>query len=136
MFKKRKFVPYKTTHYLCECVIKVTITDDCSEETFKRIHHHCKYNKGAKLVNNYRDILEEIHMAFPQKTCEKATPEKDISLSEEEKILYRLITKEPIQIDEIIEISKLSVGKVSEILLNLELKDIIKEIEGKRFIKL
>jgi len=97
---------------------------------------HNLIKQGAKLVNNYRDILEEIHMAFPQKTCERATPEKDISLSEEEKILYRLITKEPIQIDEIIEISKLPVGKVSEILLNLELKDIIKEIEGKRFIKL
>ncbi|MBK5102450.1 MAG: hypothetical protein JJE15_15935, partial [Desulfobacteraceae bacterium] len=39
-------------------------------------------------------------------------------------------------IDEIIEVSKLSAGKVSEVLLNLELKDLIKEIEGKRFIKL
>ena len=97
---------------------------------------HNLIKQGAKLVNNYQDILEEIHIALPQKTAEKEMVAKDISLTAEEKIIYRLITKEPTQIDEIIEVSKLSAGKVSEILLTLELKDLIKEIEGKRFIKL
>lgn len=97
---------------------------------------HNLIKQGAKLVNNYQDILEEIHIALPQKTAEKEVAAKDISLTEEEKIIYRLITKEPVQIDEIIATSKLPAGKVSEMLLNLELKDLIKEIEGKRFIKL
>ncbi|MBC8499333.1 MAG: hypothetical protein H8D39_02260, partial [Candidatus Atribacteria bacterium] len=72
----------------------------------------------------------------PQKTAEKEMFKENTSLTEEEKTIYQIITKEPIQIDEIIGASKLSAGKVSEILLNLELKDLIKEIEGKRFIKL
>jgi DNA processing protein len=97
---------------------------------------HNLIKQGAKLVNNYQDILEEIHIALPQKTVETEMVKVNTSLNEEEKIIYRLITKEPAQIDEIIETSKLPAGKVSEILLNLELKDIIKEIEGKRFIKL
>lgn len=97
---------------------------------------HNLIKQGAKLVNNYQDILEEIHLAIPQKTVEEEITAKDISLSPEEKIIYQVMTKEPSQIDEIIKVSKLSVGKVSEILLNLELKDLIKEIEGKRFIKL
>ncbi len=97
---------------------------------------HNLIKQGAKLVNNYKDILEEIHIVLPQKTTEKEMVTKDISITEEEKIIYRIITKEPTQIDEIIGISKLSVSKVSEILLSLELKDLIKEIEGKRFIKL
>lgn len=97
---------------------------------------HNLIKQGAKLVNNYQDILEEIHIVLPQKTTEKEMVTKDISVTEEEKIIYRIITKEPTQIDEIIGISKLSVSKVSEILLSLELKDLIKEIEGKRFIKL
>jgi DNA processing protein len=97
---------------------------------------HNLIKQGAKLVNNYQDILEEIHIVLPQKKAEKEMVKENTSLNEEEKIIYRLITKEPTQIDEIIEASKLSAGKVSEILLNLELKDLIKEIEGKRFIKL
>ena len=97
---------------------------------------HNLIKQGAKLVENYQDILEEIHMVFSQKTAGKEIVKENTSLNEEEKIIYQLITKEPAQIDEIIAASKLSAGKVSEILLNLELKDLIKEIEGKRFIKL
>jgi len=96
---------------------------------------HNLIKQGAKLVNNYRDILEEIYLTLPQKTVEKEIVEKNTSLNKEEKIIYRLITTEPVQIDEIIEASKLPASKVSEILLNLELKDLIKEIEGKRFVK-
>ena len=80
--------------------------------------------------------MEEINIARPQKTAKKEIVKENTSLNEEEKIIYRLIAKEPAQIDEIIEASKVPAGKVSEILLNLELKDLIKEIEGKRFIKL
>lgn len=96
---------------------------------------HNLIKQGAKLVNNYQDILEEIHIVLSQKADEKEMVKENTSLTEEEKIIYRLITKEPIQIDEIIDTSNLSAGKVSEILLNLELRDLIKEIEGKRFIK-
>jgi predicted Rossmann fold nucleotide-binding protein DprA/Smf involved in DNA uptake len=67
---------------------------------------------------------------------EKEMVKENTSLTEEENIIYRIINLEPIQIDEVIGVSKFSAGKVSEILLSLELKDLIKEIEGKRFIKL
>ncbi len=97
---------------------------------------HNLIKQGAKLVDNYQDILEEIHVALPRKTAEKEMVKENTSLKEEEKTIYQIITKEPIQIDEIIGASKLSAGKVSEILLSLELQDLIKEIEGKRFIKL
>ncbi len=97
---------------------------------------HNLIKQGAKLVNNYRDILEEIPGIITQKTNTKGINPEQFSLSEEDQIIYKIISNEPIHIDEIIEISKLSVSKVSEILLNLELKDLIKEIEGKKFIKL
>ena len=97
---------------------------------------HNLIKQGAKLVENYQDILEEIHIVLPQKTAEKEMVKENTFLTEEEKIIYQVITKEPTQIDDIIGVSKLSAGKVSEVLLNLELKDLIKEIEGKRFIKL
>ena len=97
---------------------------------------HNLIKQGAKLVNNYRDILEEIPGIVTQETNTKEIRAEKFSLSEEEQIIYKIISNQPIQIDEIIEVSKLSGSKVSEILLNLELKDLIKEIEGKKFIKL
>jgi DNA processing protein len=97
---------------------------------------HNLIKQGAKLVNNYRDILEEIPGIVTQEINTKEISAEKFSLSEEEQIIYKIISNEPLQIDEIIEVSKLSASKVSEILLNLELKDLIKEIEGKKFIKL
>jgi DNA processing protein len=97
---------------------------------------HNLIKQGAKLVNNYRDILEEIPGIVIQETNTKEISAEKFSLSEEDQIIYKIISNEPIQIDEIIEVSKLSASKVSGILLNLELKDLIKEIEGKKFIKL
>lgn len=97
---------------------------------------HNLIKQGAKLVNNYRDILEEIPGIVTQETSIKEISVEKYSLSEEEQIIYKIISNQPLQIDEIIEVSKLSASKVSEILLNLELKDLIKEIEGKKFIKL
>ena len=97
---------------------------------------HNLIKQGAKLVHSYKDILEEFSGIVSQKINAKEVNTKQFSLSIEEQIIFPLISSEPIHIDEIIEISKLSVSKVSEVLLNLELKDLIKEIEGKRFIKL
>ena len=97
---------------------------------------HNLIKQGAKLVNNYRDILEEIPGMVVQEINTKEISAEKFFLSEEEQIIYKIISNEPIHIDEIIEVSKLSASKVSEILLNLELKDLIKEIEGKKFIKL
>jgi len=97
---------------------------------------HNLIKQGAKLVENFKDILEEIHIVLPQKTTNRKVVKENTALTEEEKRIYQVISKEPIQIDYIIGASKLSAGKASEVLLNLELKDLIKEIEGKRFIKL
>lgn len=97
---------------------------------------HNLIKQGAKLVENFKDILEEIHIVLPQKTTNRKVVKENTALTEEEKRIYQIISKEPIQIDDIIGASKLSAGKASEVLLNLELKDLIKEIEGKRFIKL
>lgn len=97
---------------------------------------HNLIKQGAKLINTYQDILEEIPGIITQKTNTKEINPEQFSLSEEDQIIYKIISNEPTHIDEIIEISKLSASKVSGALLNLELKDLIKEIEGKKFIKL
>jgi DNA processing protein len=92
--------------------------------------------EGAKLVESTEDILEEI---LPQWRREKGTTPKAESpvlhLPEEEEVLYRLLGETPLHIDAIIRESQLDPGKVSSLLLNLELKGLISQWPGKCFSK-
>jgi DNA processing protein len=90
--------------------------------------------EGAKLVESSEDILEEI---LPQwrregETVQKAEPPGP-DLTEEEKVLYELLGETPYHIDAIIRESRLDPGKVSSLLLNLELKGLISQWPGKCF---
>jgi len=99
---------------------------------------HNLIKQGAKLVNNYNDVLEEISFEIPIKVEKEKEKELSglINLSEDDLLIYNLLSKQKsTQIDEVTEKSKLSVNKVSAIMLNLELKDLIKELEGKNYIK-
>ena len=91
---------------------------------------------GAKLVESSDDILEEI---LPQWRREEGgaqrieTPVPD--LVGEEEILYKLLGETPLHIDAIIRESQLDPGKVSSLLLDLELKGLISQWPGKCFSK-
>ena len=92
--------------------------------------------EGAKMVESYEDILEEI---LPQWRREEETAQKvkspDQDLPEEERILYKLLEEAPLHIDAIIQESGFEPGKVSSFLLNLELKGLISQLPGKCFSK-
>jgi DNA processing protein len=91
---------------------------------------------GAKLVESSEDILEEI---LPQwrrgrETVQKAeSPGRD--LPEEERVIYELLGETPLHIDAIIRESRLEPGRVSSLLLNLELKGLLSQWPGKCFSK-
>ena len=92
--------------------------------------------EGAKMVESCEDILEEI---LPQWKREEEVAQKakdpDQDLPEEERILYRLLEEAPLHIDAIIQESGFEPGKVSSLLLNLELKGLISQWPGKCFSK-
>ncbi len=90
--------------------------------------------EGAKLVESSQDILEEIIPQWQKgKVSPAAPPSSEESLTEEEKALYRLLTDSPVHIDALIQESQLDPGKVSSLLLNLELKGLISQWPGKSF---
>jgi len=98
---------------------------------------HRLIKEGAKLVESSEDILEEI---LPQwrKGERKTTEEVEASkpdLSEEERVLYELLGETPLHIDEMIRESRFDPGKVSSLLVNLELKGMISQWPGKCFTK-
>jgi DNA processing protein len=92
--------------------------------------------EGAKLVESSEDILEEI---LPQWRRESETTPKieppDRNLTEEERTLYRLLGETPLHIDVIIRESRFDPGRVSSLLMNLELRELVSQWPGKCFSK-
>jgi DNA processing protein len=92
--------------------------------------------EGAKMVESSEDILEEILPQWRREgeaTQEVKRPERD--LTEEERVLYELLAETPTHIDVIICESRLDPGRVSSLLLDLELKGLITQWPGKCFSK-
>ncbi|HUL22241.1 MAG TPA: DNA-processing protein DprA [Thermodesulfobacteriota bacterium] len=92
--------------------------------------------EGAKLVESSEDILEEVLPQWKREgeIAQRAeAPGRDLAGGE--KILYELLGETPLHIDAIIRESQLDPGKVSSLLLNLELKGLISQWPGKCFSK-
>lgn len=98
---------------------------------------HRLIRQGAKLVEGVQDIIEEIAPQLLERAGsarEKAPLAFPSDVGMEAKKIFGLITERALQIDEVIEASGLTAAKVSEILLDLEMRGLLKQLPGKRFI--
>ncbi len=100
--------------------------------------------QGAKLVCSIEDILEEISQqiqhnlkkqetTFPESAFDNKMYDKD--LKEEQRKLYNILSENPKHIDTIASEANVNIGAAASILMQLELKHLIKQIPGKLFIK-
>jgi len=93
--------------------------------------------QGAKLVMDASDILDDLQILLPDT---KPSPEAAVRplppLSEEERRVYDAIEQTETPIDDIAAKSELPTSMVSSILLQLELKRLVKQLPGKYFVKL
>lgn len=83
---------------------------------------------GAKMVTSVDDILEELNLTELKKEKEENKKEK---LTNEEKLIFNIISKEPAHVDKICEITKLPANRVMSVVSVLEIAGIIKNINGK-----
>ncbi|QXE92494.1 DNA-processing protein DprA [Geomonas subterranea] len=88
--------------------------------------------QGAKLVERVEDILEELAIE-PLATHPLEQP-RSFPLTPQEAELYALLCQGVLQIDDIIVQSALTASEVSATLLRLEMKGIITQLPGKRFV--
>ena len=112
---------------------------------------HSLIKQGAKLVEDSEDIIEELSPIL--KECIKddfrgivarnglfGSPEKlgieEAVLKPQEEKIYSVLSSKARHIDEIIRDVHLSVSQISSILTKLEIKNLVKELPGKMFVKM
>lgn len=117
-------VPVKFESYLSEGINSL-ISDGarvitCAEDVFAYISQEDFKGKNVKNAKKNNNLKQEI---------------SNINLSDDEKKIFSFIGRKKIQIDEIINKTKLEAKKVSSILVKLELLDLISSLPGKFYIK-
>ncbi|RJR18542.1 MAG: DNA-protecting protein DprA [Nitrospiraceae bacterium] len=90
--------------------------------------------KGARLVESAEEVIEELRPQLRGVLREHAVPEKNLPLmTDDESTLYHYLGSGPKHIDMITREKSIPAGKALSILLNLELKGVIRQTEGKHF---
>ena len=91
--------------------------------------------QGAKLVEHAQDVVDElphdIRAAAPRPPSVAA--ENKPPLSPEELVVFKALEPYPIHIDALMRKTALNPGKLSSILLGLELKGFVQQLPGKLF---
>jgi DNA processing protein len=110
-----------------------------SVQSFKSMGTHTLIKQGAKLVENAQDILCELGQ-FLGGAAAPASPrggaaqiEARCGLSVEEARVFRALGPYPLHIDELVRRLAIDAGKLSGILLQLELKGAAQQLPGKLF---
>ena len=100
---------------------------------------HDLIKKGAKLCEGAEDILSEFEYLFPASNRPATATETGVlpalELSEHEQIVYELLSHEEVSIDEVIQRSGLPVSTVSVAVLSLEMKRLVRQLPGRRYVR-
>jgi DNA processing protein len=111
-----------------------------SIQSFKSMGTHTLIKQGAKLVENAQDIVAELgqFLAAPTPAQESSAGvsriEERHGLTAEESRVFQSLGPYPLHIDELIRRLTIEAGKLSGILLQLELKGIVRQLPGKFFL--
>jgi DNA processing protein len=110
-----------------------------SIQSFKSTGTHTLIKQGAKLVEHVQDIVEELVPFLesnkrPGNTPPDAADENPASLGVDESQVYKALEPYPIHIDKLVRKISMAPGKISSILLKLELNGMVQQLPGKFFI--
>ena len=87
--------------------------------------------QGARLLTSIDDIFSELPRLAGNIKSKRMTQSND--LTETEKNIVKLFKDEPIHIDILVRQSEISLPELMPVLLALELKGLIRELSGKRY---
>ncbi|HEV8530690.1 MAG TPA: DNA-processing protein DprA [Methylomirabilota bacterium] len=110
---------------------------------------HRLIQDGAALVQGWEDVVGQLPLRFrdqvkpvvgtapagsPNHLAHRQHAEGHVEDNEDGSRLLRVIGREPIGIDQIIERSGMAPGRTSALLMTLEIEGRIRQLEGKRFV--
>ena len=106
--------------------------------SFQSAGPHGLIRQGAKLVENARDIAEELSHVLRFHLSRDHIRQEDMleklpPLTAEEETVFKALGPYPVHIDELVRRLSLDPGPVSAILLQLELKGVVAQSPGKMF---
>jgi DNA processing protein len=109
-----------------------------SIHSFKSMGTHTLIKQGAKLVEHAQDIIEELSAllkspAGKDVTIPNKNKDKHPRLSSEESVVFKTLGPYPVHIDALVRKLAIEPGKLSSILLQLELRGMVQQAPGKFF---
>ncbi|MGC8981490.1 MAG: DNA-processing protein DprA [Minisyncoccia bacterium] len=104
------------------------VPGEITNKNFEGSHNLIK--QGARLVTSIEDILSEFD--FDIKKKEKVIR---LNLTPKEEIIYELLKIEPLTLDEISIKTKMNIQDILTILTHMEVRGIIKNIEGRFYLE-
>jgi len=104
---------------------------------------HALIKQGAKLVHSLNDVLEELKPRLenflkenrPENPPKESPQPVSGCLDDEEKRIFSLVSDRPVHIDALADESCIPLPRISEVLLKLELRQLIRQLPGKIFVK-
>ena len=109
-----------------------------SIQSFKSSGTHTLIKQGAKLVEHAQDIIEELMPMVriesqPDDNHRAVDESRSASLSTEERRIFKALSPYPVHIDELARSLSIASGRLSSILLKLELNGLVEQLPGKLF---
>jgi DNA processing protein len=94
---------------------------------------HKLIRQGAKLVENYQDILAELNI--PQLSKAEIQAVDNAALNELEQKIMAVMSREPLHIDHILRLASLAPAQVNSTLTQLELRGLVKRYPGQLYLR-
>jgi DNA processing protein len=88
---------------------------------------------GAKLVESAADILQELNLEISERNEMKKIYEPK---TEEEKIIWRVLSSDPLHVDRIAKLTKLNPAVVGSTLAMMEIEEAVRNVGGQYYIKM
>lgn len=98
---------------------------------------NCLIQDGAKLVRGWQDVVEELPPPFRQlvRTDREPPAAEPVKVDGDANRLLALLGDDPVLMDQVIRESRLTPAQASAILLDLELRGLVRQLPGQRYVK-